>query len=69
MNTKDQTARSPLHLPHIHDSAYRHTTGEARYVDDDVGPNGTLVAWIVTSPHAHANILSLDIEQAQQATT
>ena len=43
-----------------HDSAARHVTGEAIFIDDIVAPPGTLEAVFVTSPHAHAKINSID---------
>ncbi|MEX1369040.1 MAG: xanthine dehydrogenase molybdopterin binding subunit [Nannocystaceae bacterium] len=56
---------SPLHQPGIHDSGYRHVSGEARYVDDVALPPGTGHGFIVTSPHAHARIVSLDVSAAR----
>ncbi|MCA9690247.1 MAG: xanthine dehydrogenase molybdopterin binding subunit [Myxococcales bacterium] len=52
--------QSPLHRPARHESGERHTTGEARYVDDVPEPRDTLVCWIATSPHACARILARD---------
>jgi CO/xanthine dehydrogenase Mo-binding subunit len=40
--------------------------GRARYTDDYRVP-GMLYAAMVTSPHAHAKILSLDTSQAERA--
>jgi xanthine dehydrogenase large subunit len=56
---------SPLHQPALHESGLRHTSGEALYVDDLPVPPGTLVAHLVTSPHAHARILKRDAEVAR----
>ena len=47
-----------------HDSAARHVTGEAIFIDDIVAPPGTLEAVFVTSPHAHAKINSIDKTKA-----
>ena len=47
-----------------HDSAARHVTGEAIFIDDIVAPPGTLEAVVVTSPHAHARIKSIDKTKA-----
>ncbi len=55
---------SPLHRSSLHDSGYRHTTGEALYVDDLPLPAGSLVGYPVLSPHAHARILSKDTAAA-----
>jgi len=43
-----------------HDSAPGHVTGAARFIDDLPEPRDLLHAWIVTSPHAHARLLSID---------
>jgi xanthine dehydrogenase large subunit len=56
---------SPLHQPSIHESALRHVTGEARYVDDLPPPAGMLVAQVVTSPVAHGRITRLDVTRAR----
>jgi carbon-monoxide dehydrogenase large subunit len=45
---------------------YRFLTGQGRYVDDIVVP-GALHAHFVRSPHAHARIVSIDIEAAAKA--
>ncbi len=58
---------SPLHRPALHESGFRHTSGEALYVDDLPMPAGGLHAWIVTSPHAHARISRCDATRARQA--
>jgi xanthine dehydrogenase large subunit len=57
---------TPLHHDTLHESGYRHTTGEARYVDDLPTPAGTFVAGVVLSPHAHARILSTDATAARR---
>ncbi len=58
---------SPLHQALPHESGLRHTTGEARYVDDFIAPGGALVGWVVVSPHAHARLKSLDVAEAKRA--
>jgi 2-furoyl-CoA dehydrogenase large subunit len=42
-------------------------TGRGRYLDDLGSPPGTLHAAILRSPHAHASIESVDVEQASRA--
>ena len=59
-------AKSPLHRPALHDSGYRHASGEARYVDDLPEPRGLLRAALVTSPHARARITRRDATAARQ---
>ena len=53
-------ARAPRH-----ESAIRHVTGAAGYVDDEAVQRGTLVVWPVCSPHAHAKILRIDAAAAR----
>jgi len=48
-----------------HDSAVRHVTGKAIYIDDIPSLPGTLEALFVISPHAHARIVSIDGAKAE----
>ena len=41
-------SRSPLHQSLAHESGLRHTSGEAKYIDDFPAPAGMLVAQVVT---------------------
>jgi xanthine dehydrogenase large subunit len=52
-------------LPVPHESARGHVTGDALYVDDLCGrfPN-LLQAWPLRAPHAHANVVRLDVAPA-----
>ena len=45
----------------------RFLTGRGRYVDD-ISLGGQLTAVFVRSPHAHAEILDINIDEAQSAT-
>ena len=56
---------SPIGGPALHESGLRHATGEALYVDDVVLPAGALHGLVVTSPHAHARIMSRDASGAR----
>ncbi len=56
-----------LGKPIKHDSGHLHVTGHARYTDDLPEPKNTLYAAIGLSPHAHANILSINLERVRQA--
>ena len=47
-----------------HDSAVGHVTGDARYVDDTAMRRDALTLWPVCSPHAHAEVLSVDASAA-----
>jgi len=44
-----------------HDSAHKHVSGTAVYVDDIRVPDDTLVVLIGQSPHAHARITGMDL--------
>ena len=46
-----------------HDSAHKHVSGEALYVDDIPVPEETLQVYLATSPHAHAEIIELDLSE------
>ena len=48
-----------------HESASKHVTGEAVYVDDILVNEQLLVGRVVYSPHAHARILSFDLSKAK----
>lgn len=48
-----------------HESAHKHVTGEAIYVDDHAQQQSMLEVWPVCSPHAHAKILRRDAAAAR----
>ena len=48
-----------------HESAHKHVTGEAMYVDDQTCGKNFLEVWPVCSPHAHAKILKRDAAAAR----
>ena len=50
-----------------HDSAHKHVSGEAVYVDDIPEPPGTLQLYAAQSDRAHARILKLDLSQVRSA--
>ena len=56
MNTASSIGAS---IPH--DSASRHVSGRAVYIDDMAEPPGLLHAFLALSPHAHARIKSIDL--------
>ncbi len=49
-----------------HESAIKHVTGEAVYVDDILVSEQLLVGRVVYSPHAHARIKSFDLNEAKK---
>ncbi len=50
-----------------HDSADKHVTGRAVYVDDIPEPDGTLQVWARPAERAHARILRLDLDAVRRA--
>jgi xanthine dehydrogenase large subunit len=60
----EEIPRTPLHRSALHDSGYKHTSGEAMYVDDLPMPPGTLHALPVPSNVARGRILSCDASAA-----
>src|SRR6476619_5229694 len=63
----DRPDRPVVGLAVSHESADLHVTGKALYTQDLVGRTmGTLHAWPVQAPHAHATITDLRIDGAYQ---
>jgi xanthine dehydrogenase small subunit len=56
----DKAVRAPAH-----ESAHKHVTGEAMYVDDQTCGKNFLEVWPVCSPHARAKILKRDATAAR----
>lgn len=56
-----------VHAPLPHDSAVRHVTGEARYIDDLPEPRDLLHAYLRLSDRAHARIVHIDTAAAAAA--
>jgi len=50
-----------------HDSAHKHVSGEAVYVDDIPEPPGTLQLYAAQSERAHARILKLELSRVRAA--
>ena len=65
MNKTTSPLESPLHHPALHESGYRHVSGEAIYVDDLPDPSGLLVGWILHSQVARGIIRRLDVTEAR----
>ena len=64
---KDPNRTSPLHEDAVHESAWKHVTGRAQFINDmDMPPHG-LVSYIVTSPVAHGRIRSVNDVSAVSA--
>ncbi|MBO6782729.1 MAG: xanthine dehydrogenase molybdopterin binding subunit [Alphaproteobacteria bacterium] len=56
-----------VHTKVRHDSSRGHVTGSARYIDDMPVLPGTLEIFLVTSPHPHARIVSVEADAARRA--
>ncbi len=61
------TARTEMHRSHRHDSAHKHVTGSAAYVDDLTEPAGALHACLGLSTVAHAAIEAMDLSAVRAA--
>uniref|UniRef100_A0A2K5NNN6 FAD-binding PCMH-type domain-containing protein n=1 Tax=Cercocebus atys TaxID=9531 RepID=A0A2K5NNN6_CERAT len=59
-----QPPQDPVGHPVMHQSAIKHTTGEAVYIDDMPCIDQELFLAPVTSTRAHAKIISIDISEA-----
>jgi xanthine dehydrogenase large subunit len=53
-----------IHRPHRHDSALKHASGQALYIDDMPEPPGTLHAALILSPAAAGRLRKLDLSPA-----
>ena len=67
MNKQSVIPRATLHEPLPHDSAPKHVSGRAEYIDDIVEPAGTLHAYLALSERAHAEIASIDLDEVRRA--
>ncbi|MGH8432323.1 MAG: hypothetical protein ACREUF_18170, partial [Solimonas sp.] len=56
-----------VHANRRHDSALKHVTGQALYIDDIPEPPGTLHAALVLSPIASGHLNRLDLSKATAA--
>jgi xanthine dehydrogenase large subunit len=56
-----------VHTPRRHDSAHKHVTGSAEYIDDMSVPIGTLHGYLGLSQRARATITAMDLEAVRNA--
>lgn len=66
---RERTTTAPalaVHQALPHDSAIKHVTGQAVYIDDIREPVGLLHVYVGTSPVAHGRIRQLDLSQVRQ---
>ncbi|MCB5201220.1 xanthine dehydrogenase molybdopterin binding subunit [Neorhizobium sp. T786] len=61
------TINGPMHAALKHDSAHKHVTGTAEYIDDIREPADTLHAALGMADRAHAEIVSLDLDAVKVA--
>ncbi|MEM8689977.1 MAG: xanthine dehydrogenase molybdopterin binding subunit [Pseudomonadota bacterium] len=66
MNT-EATIKGGVHTNERHDSAHKHVTGRAQYIDDMMEPVGTLHAYLGLSDQPHGTITKLDLADVMQA--
>ena len=57
--------KGQVHTAQRHDSALKHVTGQALYIDDIAEPAGTLHAALVLSPAASGRLRKLDLSAAR----
>jgi xanthine dehydrogenase large subunit len=60
----DRANPAPIGADQVHDSAARHVSGTALYIDDMPEPRALLHAFIRLSEHAHARITRVDVTPA-----
>ncbi len=65
--TEAPAARAVVGAALAHDSALKHATGEAIYVDDIPEPPGTLHLHVGLSTEAHADVARLDLDAVRAA--
>ncbi|WP_283194099.1 xanthine dehydrogenase molybdopterin binding subunit [Rhizobium sp. AN80A] len=53
----------PMHASRRHDSAHKHVTGTADYIDDLLEPSGLLHGALGLSDRAHAEIVGMDLSE------
>ena len=67
MVTSSDQIRGAVHTATRHDSAHKHVTGRAQYVDDIIEPHGTLHACLGLSECAHAEVTGIDVSAVLRA--
>jgi len=63
--TEAATIRGAVHSDLRHDSAAKHVSGRAEYIDDLPLPEGALHAYLGLSTVAHANITAMDLSEVE----
>ncbi|MCW0001657.1 xanthine dehydrogenase molybdopterin binding subunit [Pararhizobium sp. YC-54] len=60
-----KTIAGPMHSALRHDSAHKHVSGTADYIDDIPEPAGTLHGALGMTDRAHAEIVSMDLSEVE----
>lgn len=63
----EQRVAGAVHEPLRHDSAHKHVSGEAAYIDDLPEPAGLLHVYLGTSARAHARVKGIDLGPVRAA--
>ncbi len=63
----DERITGGVHVDRRHDSAHKHVTGEAVYIDDIREPAGLLHVYLGLSDRPHAKLVSLDLSKVKSA--
>ena len=64
----NEQIKGGVHSSEQHDSAQKHVTGTAEYIDDIIEPRGTLHAYLGLSEIAHGKIENLDLSAVESAS-
>ena len=62
----NRLVQGAVHTEQPHDSAHKHVTGQAEYIDDILEPVGTLHAYLGLSEMAHARVKKLDLSAVRK---
>ncbi len=66
-DTKKETVVGGVHQQLAHDSAHKHVSGRAVYIDDIPEPSGTQQVHVELSTVPHAKVVKLDLSKVQAA--
>lgn len=65
--TRQVTIRGGVHVEQRHDSAHKHVTGQADYIDDMAAPEGLLHAYLGLASIAHGDIAGMNLDAVRAA--
>lgn len=64
---RDVLLPGAVHVDHTHDSARRHVSGEAVYIDDMPTPSGLVHVYFGLSERPHARLAGVDLDEVRNA--